>query len=332
MGLVPFGFEVCWEDSSPCKGKFEGLDALTKRAGFVAEVLGSVDSGTLSESGQGLYLQFESGLIDALQAMPSVGGLTAEQLEKVKQKSPEKFQHNFGDPNQFTGITEWLVDGDQRIAAAYREQREWFEQAASVGLGYYGLEEQADEVAPELTARLGLTRDEATTSWVEFLSQSLTQGAYERGQIVTATKECLDLRSRGWIEVADGQAASVLLGNLNYEHRSSCYRLFNLDREWQAHGMDSLRPETPAIKFDREKWEAMIAQLKLDRVSGENTQASAAGGEGVTGLRARDCSFDKPGCHVLRPDCTIFLVAAADLSFRHSIPYSLSANPVDAVS
>ncbi|MDQ3232624.1 MAG: hypothetical protein M3Q07_12465 [Pseudobdellovibrionaceae bacterium] len=135
-----------------------------------------------------------------------------------------------------------------------------FVEAAQKGLGFYTNEEEADEIGLEIAARAGLSKEQGALLWLEFMDSTIKQG-YKPSSKETTFDECKAWRRQGW--KVDGKAIGALLriDSLNNDHHGLCYRLYNTEREWEAHNMDRFRPTKGLYPFDEASWKILTQDL-----------------------------------------------------------------------
>jgi hypothetical protein len=111
-------------------------------------------------------------------------------------------------------------------------------------IGFYTIEQEADEVAMELMVRMGYTRQDVLNAWVAFgyaIDAKYPPGPeLDTGRATTAT--CAGWLQNGFmITAADGTKTPVAMtvGDINEPHHGDCYRLYNLYRESLSHVYDS---------------------------------------------------------------------------------------------
>ncbi|MEN9810209.1 MAG: hypothetical protein RLZZ488_1776 [Pseudomonadota bacterium] len=96
-------------------------------------------------------------------------------------------------------------------------------------LGYYTYEQEADELALEFLADLGIPTGIGSEAIMQMLKQTKKVGPSELNY-----ESCSELRKNKWL-TADKKSVYVPIGNLADPHHSLCYRAYNLDRERDAH-------------------------------------------------------------------------------------------------
>jgi hypothetical protein len=122
-------------------------------------------------------------------------------------------------------------------------------------LGFYTTEQEADELALELLANIGVPPNVAIDMILELLKMTTDSGALE-GTDAIRWAECVMLRDQGFRD-ADGKLVSVPVGDPIYAHHNGCFRVFNMMRELQAHRYQ-LGTRAP---IEGESWSALITQL-----------------------------------------------------------------------
>ncbi len=102
---------------------------------------------------------------------------------------------------------------------------------ASNRIGLYTIEEEADDIALEISARLGIRPADVLASWFEFM-QAVARSvpADWRMQIDDENTQCKARLDAGFVG-SDGKPSFVPIGDLSEPHHSDCYRLFNFWRE-----------------------------------------------------------------------------------------------------
>lgn len=112
-------------------------------------------------------------------------------------------------------------------------------------VGYYTVEQEADDLALELGTRIGLKPTEVMNGFVELMAAT----EVEAGKKEFAAKhgmsaaQCKDLVARKF-RSASGEV-HVPFGKLEDPHHAWCYRLFNLQREMSAHAYTVASPSFP---------------------------------------------------------------------------------------
>jgi Zn-dependent protease with chaperone function len=119
-------------------------------------------------------------------------------------------------------------------------------------LGFYTDEQEADEIALELMAKVGVPGGVMIDKLL--VVQKANDGYTDTGVLKWA--ECAALRERGWRDEA-GKPVSVPVGNLADAHHSICFRAFNVSREINAHHyVTATRPTPPG-----DEWSTILSRL-----------------------------------------------------------------------
>jgi hypothetical protein len=126
------------------------------------------------------------------------------------------------------------------------------------GLGFYTTEQEADEIALEMLANIGVPPNVGVDMILELLKMTTESGRIE-GTDEIPWAECVMLRDQGFRD-ADGKLVSVPVGDPIYAHHNGCFRVFNMLRELQAHRYE-LGPRAP---IEGEDWSTLLTQLGND--------------------------------------------------------------------
>lgn len=127
-------------------------------------------------------------------------------------------------------------------------------------LGQYTAEQEADEVAAEVVNDIGLEPRHVVDA-MSRLGKGSTNSlrGFSLGQ-----QDCEALWRRNWLDT-DGSYAFVPLGDYSEVHHSSCFRMFNLDREISAHHYQTPNINLPLLSAA--DWRSL--QVKASGLSGE---------------------------------------------------------------
>ncbi len=112
-------------------------------------------------------------------------------------------------------------------------------QAATEKLGYYTYEQEADELALEWLALVGIAPQvliEKLFALLEYNAQSITDSDLEYGYV-----RCRALFEKNW-KNSEGSEVFVPIGDFSNPHHSLCYRAFNASRELTAHRFSVAEP------------------------------------------------------------------------------------------
>lgn len=137
------------------------------------------------------------------------------------------------------------------------------------GIGLYTTEQEADDMALELSVKVGLTPNEVLDGWVDFMRaiDDLYSSILSPEQLATLRETeldaptCKSLLDANW-KRDDGTGrmvpVTVKLGQLDEPHHASCYRLYNLWRESKVHRYPATRAPEPLVPA----WSELQAQAK----------------------------------------------------------------------
>lgn len=115
-------------------------------------------------------------------------------------------------------------------------------QAHNARLGQYTSEQEADEVAAEWVNDIGISPEHVVDAMRRLGKGSTTS---LRGFILGET-DCEDLWKRKWMD-ENGAYFFVPIGDYSEVHHSTCYRMFNLDREIAAHSYQTPANNPPLL-------------------------------------------------------------------------------------
>lgn len=126
---------------------------------------------------------------------------------------------------------------------------------AEKGLGFYTTEQEADEIAIELLAKIGVP------GGVLIDKLLVLQKTFDQWPVPGEVKwaECSVLRERGFKDEA-GKSVNVPIGDLSDPHHSNCFRAQNAAREIAAHKYTlGTRPTPPG-----EGWSRLVTRLGVE--------------------------------------------------------------------
>lgn len=123
------------------------------------------------------------------------------------------------------------------------------------GLGFYTTEQEADEIAIELLAKIGVPGGVLIDKLL--VVQKMFDAFSAPGEVKWA--ECSALRERGFKDEA-GKSVNVAIGDLADPHHSNCFRAQNVAREIQAHKYTlGARPVPPG-----DDWSRIITRMSAE--------------------------------------------------------------------
>lgn len=136
------------------------------------------------------------------------------------------------------------------------ETRSVLQMAQSQRLGYYTWEQEADELALELLALVGIKPSVMIGSLFHLLDRQPPIGDEE---FIFGSAKCRALAERNWRD-ANGTPVYVPVGDFSDPHHSHCYRIFNIARELRTHQyqVSADRPVSPrnwlSVRTDGRRW------------------------------------------------------------------------------
>ena len=139
--------------------------------------------------------------------------------------------------------------------ADYEEENKFM---AEKNLGFYTIEQEADEIALEIVSLIGIPPGAAIDKvLVAQKAGEAAWGGEDTG--IIKWKECAQLRDRGFKD-ENGKWVTVPVGDLSDSHHSWCFRAFNMQREIEAHKYKlGDRPTPPGEEFSK-----LLARLQND--------------------------------------------------------------------
>ena len=142
-----------------------------------------------------------------------------------------------------------------------------FSEANKRRLGHYTQEQEADELAIELMARLGLDPAAMISMLMRVLLEDRLEGATPMPGVLTYA-ECDKALSQGF-------KTFVPIGDYPDSHHSSCFRAYNSFREMEIHRDEiaGVRPRTPLIRLEPSEWAKIRAEVTRSRVQAKQGRA-----------------------------------------------------------
>lgn len=249
---------ICAQDKS-CGTEFEQLKTL-----YDGEVRRTIyeplnEGKSIAPKDYPTYLAFEKQLLAVLDQ------LTVKSLDPVKLVNYTKNIRIFGLHSFFKELPEtkkmapWLIAISKSVDQVIANEKKAFVEAAKVGLGFYTDEELADEISAEISANLGLTKQQVTAVWWQLLEDDEKRGRLTWQDMTV--RSCQQLQANNWQAEGRQTYPLVLLGRLDDIHHSFCYRIFNLEREWAAHNYDQKLNDTKPDLLDEKQWKSLISEI-----------------------------------------------------------------------
>jgi len=198
------------------------------------------------------WLIVTSGLFGVLPNEESFAAIIAHELAHyyrahvVKDQSKYNFCYLLNDPQHKPVQREDLqtLCGDLKLGRA-RGGLDAAVAAAKAGLSVYTIEQEADEIALELLAAVGIDPIRATDAWFALFEQvkdspSAMEIPFDR---------CRELFKNNW-QGPDGKSAVIPVGDYQDAHHSWCFRAWNTTNEINVH---RYQIETP-VRLDEADW------------------------------------------------------------------------------
>ncbi|WP_176736716.1 M48 family metalloprotease [Oligoflexus tunisiensis] len=147
-------------------------------------------------------------------------------------------------------LKEALIQASATLDRLDSENLFHLKRAKDLRIGQYTYEQEADDFAAEALAGIGLQPLLiADANAILGKNDETTLDGYQFG-----IKKCNDLRSKSWIE--NGVYTFVPVGDYSEAHHSSCYRIFNTDREIEAHKYEPAATIAPLLS--ESDWLALV--------------------------------------------------------------------------
>jgi hypothetical protein len=137
-------------------------------------------------------------------------------------------------------------------------------------IGLYTTEQEADDLAMEFAARIGISPDQVVQGWLGFMKQIITAVPEEyRPQYEAEYASCKTLLDANFTTTdSSGNkiAAYVPIGDLSEPHHSDCYRLFNF---WRNKKLRNYTVASPVVFAPG--WDALRTHAQeLSDIAGSN--------------------------------------------------------------
>jgi hypothetical protein len=129
---------------------------------------------------------------------------------------------------------------------------------AERNLGFYTIEQEADDIALELMSKVGVPPGVAVDKVLNMLKASDSSFGGE-GEGAIRWAECAMLRESGFKD-AEGKPVSVPVGDPSNAHHNLCFRVFNMTREIAAHRYTVAERPTPP----GEPWARLLTRLAAE--------------------------------------------------------------------
>jgi len=151
-------------------------------------------------------------------------------------------------------LAELLAEANAGAVALVRQMADIERRQAGNHLGFYTAEQEADEIALELLAAVGLDPKEAIEAELSKPEHPVPARPGEPAAPL-GVAECRAAYARDF-KNPDGSEVFVSLGPLADPHHSTCYRVYNMSREIAAH---AYRVASPRFVDDAGRWAELQA-------------------------------------------------------------------------
>jgi Zn-dependent protease with chaperone function len=236
--------QECSDDNNACNTDCNEFLAWAKQP-EVQNAFGDFPLAKLSEEGRKVYAELEDRagaclekvkVSDKEELIKKGEALPAGVVKKALMLDPS-FSKTFADFSPSESVFNSLDAASTVIDAAVEASHKVLAKAKDLPLGYYTAEQEADELAVEWLAEIGVDPENAIKTELALtkLKDIMTQRA--GGELFPNTvnyDRCLKLYNNGWKE-ENGDYFFVPIADFNDPHHSGCYRAFNVSREIEAH-------------------------------------------------------------------------------------------------
>lgn len=231
--------------------------------------------GSLTDEGQQDLISFEKKLMALLKRI-SLADLRSSSFPTIQSElETYGLTRSFGSMPDPKNLVSWIASADKRVLAVIKAEVGAMDEAALVGLGYYTDEEVADETATEIASFMGLNKAQVSAVWWLQLEDDDQKKVVSPDALSLAS--CRDLQAKNWKAVNGEAYPRILLGKLSDSHHSFCYRIFNIEREWEVHSYDKAAKAPQLFAFDEAKWKVLQSDLaKTESQSSDSSPESGA--------------------------------------------------------
>jgi hypothetical protein len=222
---------------------------------------------SMPEAGHSSYKRYEAGLemcADQLHFTDGETGGSKLSLDDLKEAfEDEEFDATLkamgiGAVEEFKGKTlEQLLEKlEQGLGEAKVKAQETIRKANADGIGFYTIEQEADEQQMETVTLLGLNPAQLVAWDIDFYKKSGEEYDENTGLDM---QRCEELLRKNWIE--DGKPVLVPVADYNGIHHSDCYRIFTTSREIAAHQWDKVSAPVPIQFLSDPEWKNLQDSL-----------------------------------------------------------------------
>ena len=173
--------------------------------------------------------------------------LKSGDLENITENSLGQSEQPWDAVQELNGkISELIKVQNEKIAKN-------IEKANQERLGYYTDEQEADEIAVEMTSRIGVDPKYSATSFLKLLQDYEKKvGAPSSLPGALSYKQCLESYNKGFPDF-------VPIADYGDRHHSACYRIYNNFREQKAHQAElkALPKYQGTVKIDSKLWKSL---------------------------------------------------------------------------
>lgn len=234
--------------SNSCTRKWSEVDSMAIGGDTAFAKL--IYSDAVEPGMEGKYLSLERIWIEALRETPLAAGSPWSALDVAFSLLPESLLELTEETVQSTSWknTFDLVEFQSKtLTSLMSESHSILEQIDARGLGVYTEEQEADDISLEFLSYVGVPLESAPEQMVRTWSTFLDREERE---------QCVRLRNGGW--KSNGKPVLVPMGHWSNSHHDDCFRIFNLEREIDAHGF-KIMPRPAKLIFS-EAWKSFAAK------------------------------------------------------------------------
>jgi hypothetical protein len=177
-------------------------------------------------------------------------------IEDVLMDEVNRVVDNFiAQGNATPTLDAFFIALNARVAAIRAQQAALIDWGKKTGIGWYTAEQVADEIGVELTAAVGL--DPLILAEAQAVSLRNDTEKYADKLNGYPYSECMRMRGADDFGFKTGNPRPIPLGDWTDIHHDSCYRLFNIVREYYAH---KFAPGKRAVPADS-SWASMVQRV-----------------------------------------------------------------------
>jgi hypothetical protein len=233
------------EDLAPkCNTVCKSFDEYSFSAAF-REAMGPFPFAKLSAEGKEAYKTFEDKAQACLELLSVGTEKVKEGLEIADDKVAAALMIDRDLAAMFAGtevagkLEDVFASATLSLESAEIKLVEPLREAARRAIGYYTAEQEADELAAEWLADIGLSPEASIQSEFrlgEYVHALRTQAGVPQHPTEMNIEDCKKLYANQWRDES-GKYVIIPIGDYADTHHSSCFRAFNADREIKAHNL-----------------------------------------------------------------------------------------------